>query len=312
MTRWPPFSYREVDARSHATSPSTTRPYGVGRVCQEWGVRRSTCSHQQDRVAPSHGARTKRGPTTAYTDEVLTAHIRQVLAASPFLGEGHRKGWARLRAQGIRTSKLRVLRLMRQAGLLAPSRALRVLGPRAHDGTLTTERPNQLWGTDATSTVTVEDGSVTVFVAIDPCTRDGVGIHAATRATRFEAWEPIRQGVRQQFGAFSAGCATGVPVRPDHGRQYLSETVQTELRFLEMPSSPAFVRAPEGHGGAERFIRTLKAQLVWVRTFQTVEDLRLALHDWLRIDNEQWLVERHGFRSPAQVRRDFLSPSAAA
>mgnify|MGYP003406602971 FL=1 len=79
-----------------------------------------------------------------------------------------------------------------------------------------------------------------------------------------------------------------------------------------MTSSPAFVRAPEGNGVAERFIRTLKEQLLWVRTFQTVEDLRRALHDWLRLYNEQWLVERHGFRSPAQVRRDFLSSSAAA
>src|SRR5579885_1877567 len=100
------------------------------------------------------------------TDEALTAHIRQVLAASPFLGEGHRKVWARLRVQGIRTSKPRVLRLMRQAGLLAPSRAQRVLGPQAHDGTITTERPNQMWGTDATSTVTLEDGLVTVLVGV--------------------------------------------------------------------------------------------------------------------------------------------------
>jgi len=297
---------------SHATSASTNRPYGVVRVCQEWGVRRSTFYHQQGRRAQSQGARAKRGPKTAYTDEELTGHIRQVLAASPFLGEGHRKVWARLRAQGIRTSKRRVLRLMRQAGLLAPTRAPRVVGPRVHDGTITTERPNQMWGTDATSTVTVENGAVTVFVAIDHCTLEGVGIHAATRATRFEALEPIRQGVRQQFGAFSAGCAPGVQVRHDHGSQYMSEAFQTELRFLKMTSSPAFVRAPEGNGMAERFIRTLKEQLLWVRTFQTVEDLRLALHNWLRLYNEQWLVERHGFRSPAQVRRDFLSPSAAA
>ncbi len=195
---------------------------------------------------------------------------------------------------------------------MAPSLAPCVLGPRVHDGTITTERPNQMWGTDATSTVTVEDRSVTVFVAIDHCTLEGVGIHAATRATRFEALEPIRQGVRQQFGVFSAGRATGVQVRHDHGSQYMSEAFQTELRFLGMTSSPAFVRAPEGNGVAERFIRTLKEQLLWVRTFQTVEDLRRALHDWLRLYNEQWLVERHGFRSPAQVRRDFLSPSAAA
>jgi len=297
---------------SHATSPSTNRPYGVVRVCQEWGVRRSTFYAQPGRRVSPPCEPAKRGPKTLYTDEGLTGHIRQVLAASPFLGEGHRKVWARLRAQGIRTSKLRVLRLMRQADLLAPSRAPRVGGPRVHDGTITTERPNQMWGTDATSTVTVEDGSVTVFVAIDHCTLEGVGIHAATRATRFEALEPIRQGVRQQFGVFSAGRATGVQVRHDHGSQYMSEAFQTELRFLGMTSSPAFVRAPEGNGVAERFIRTLKEQLLWVRTFQTVEDLRRALLDWLRLYNEQWLVERHGFRSPAQVRRDFLSPSAAA
>ncbi len=128
---------------SHTMSPSTQRPYGVVRVCPEWGLSRATFYHQQTCVAGPSAESAKRGPKTAYTDEGLTAHIRQVLATSPFLGEGHRKVWARLRAQGIRTSKPRVLRLMRQAHLLAPSRVSRVVGPRVHDGTLTTERPNQ-------------------------------------------------------------------------------------------------------------------------------------------------------------------------
>lgn len=201
---------------------------------------------------------------------------------------------------------------MRQAGLLAPSRAPRVLGPQVHDGTIITDRPNQRWGTDATSTVTLAEGPVTVFVAIDHCTLEGVGIHAARRATRFEALEPIRQGVRQQVGTVSAGSATGVQVRHEHGSQYMSDDFQAELRFLGMTSSPAFVRAPEGNGVAERFIRTLKEQVLWVRTFQTVEDLRRALHDWLRLYHEQWLVARHGFRSPAQVRRDLLATPEAA
>ncbi len=92
----------------------------------------------------------------------------------------------------------------------------------------------------------------------------------------------------------------------------MSEAFQAELRFLKMTSSPAFVRAPEGNGVAERFIRTLKEQLLWVRTFQTVEELRQALLDWLHRYNEQWLIERHGFRSPSQVRRDLLvTPEAA-
>ena len=140
---------------SHTMSPSTQRPYGVVRVCQEWGLSRSTCYQQRTRAKAPPATPAKRGPKTSYTDEVLTGHIRQVLATSPFLGEGHRKVWARLRAQGICTSKPRVLRLMRQAHLLAPTRVPRVVGPRVHDGTITTERPNQMWGTDATSTVTV-------------------------------------------------------------------------------------------------------------------------------------------------------------
>jgi putative transposase len=297
---------------SRATSPSMQRPYGVARVCQEWGLGRSTFYAQSGRIVLPLRELAKRGPKTLYTDEVLTDHIRQVLATSPFLGEGHRKVWARLRAKGIRTAKPRVLRLMRQAGLLAPSRGSRVVGPRVHDGTITTERPNQMWGTDATSTVTQQDGPVTVFVGVDHCTLEGIGIHASKRATRFEALEPIRQGVRQQFGAVSVGIASGLQVRHDHGSQYMSDDFQAELRFLGMTSSPAFVRAPEGNGVAERFIRTLKEQLLWVRTFQTVEELRQALHDWLRLYNEQWLVERHGFRSPIQVRRDLLATPEAA
>jgi len=295
---------------SHALSPSQQQCYGVVRVCQEWGVRRSTFYHQRDRAAGPLAEPAKRGPKTSYTDETLTGHIRQVLAASPFLGEGHRKVWARLRVQGIRTSKARVLRLMRQAGLLAPRRAQRVLGPQVHDGTIITDRPNQMWGTDATSTVTLEEGPVTVFVAIDHCTLEGVGIHAATTATRFEALEPIRQGVRRQFGAFTTGSAKGLQMRHDHGSQYMSADFQAELRFLGITSSPAFVRAPEGNGVAERFIRTLKEQLLWVQPFRTVEELRLALQAWLLTYNEQWLVERHGFRTPAQVRRDLMATAA--
>ena len=39
---------------------------------------------------------------------------------------------------------------------------------------------------------------------------------------------------------------------------------------------PAFVQAPQGNGCAERFIRTLKENLLWVRHFETIEDLRQA------------------------------------
>src|SRR5215213_6348371 len=95
-------------------------------------------------------------------DSALLAAIRAVLAASPFHGEGHRKIWARLRAGGTRTSLRRVLRLMRQNGLLAPTRVGSARGPRAHDGTIIPEAVDTMWGTDLTTTWTKE-GAAAVF-----------------------------------------------------------------------------------------------------------------------------------------------------
>jgi transposase InsO family protein len=80
---------------------------------------------------------------------------------------------------------------------------------------------------------------------------------AAKRATRYEALEPVRQGVRRCFGRIAENVAAGLTVRHDHGSQYLSAAFQAELAFLGLESSPAFVRAPEGNGCAERVIRTL-------------------------------------------------------
>jgi putative transposase len=297
---------------SQTCSPSTQRRYGLARVCRMWEVARSTVYLQQARPPAPMVAGQKRGPKPRWSDEQLVAKIRAVLAASPFLGEGHRKVWARLRWQEVRTSKARVLRLMREAKLLAPTRLGHAHGPKAHDGTITTEGPDQMWGMDATSCLTRRDGAATVFVVVDHCAAECIGIHAARPGTRFEAVEPLRQGVRALFGGYEANIVPGLRARHDHGSQYVSDYFQDELKFLGIESSPAFVREPEGNGVAERFIRTLKEQLLWVRTFETVEELRLALLEFKERYNRAWLCERHGHQTPTAVRAQSMRRLAAA
>jgi hypothetical protein len=68
----------------------------------------------------------------------------------------------------------------------------------------------------------------------------------------------------------------------------------------------------QGNGCTERFIRTLKENLLWVRTFDTVEELRQALLVFHEVYNTTWLIERHGFQTPAAVRPNQLSPAAPA
>ena len=124
---------------SRTVSPSTSRPYGLLRVAQVWGVSRATVYRQRRHDEARHPKR-RPGPVGPLPDEELVGVIRALLADSPFHGEGHRKIWARLRFKGVRTAKRRVLRLMREHGLLAPGRVGRPHGPKAHDGTIRTER----------------------------------------------------------------------------------------------------------------------------------------------------------------------------
>ena len=94
------------------------------------------------------------------------------------------------------------------------------------------------------TTAWTQEGQAAVFIAIDHYSGECTGIHAARRGTRFEALEPIRQGVRRCFGAFAEKVATGLSLRHDHGSQYMSDDFQDEIRFLGIESTPAFVRAP--------------------------------------------------------------------
>jgi transposase InsO family protein len=294
---------------SRAVSPVSGKPYGLAVVCRAWRLARSGI--YRHRAPPQTSPADRRGPVGPMPDIALLGAIRAVLAASPFHGEGHRKVWARLRHGGIRTSLRRVLRLMRQNDLLAPARVGAPRGPRSHDGTIISATVDTMWGTDLTTTITGE-GQAAVFVAVDHCSAECVGIHADARATRFQALEPIRQGVRQHFGGFGKAIAGSLAVRHDHGSQYMSDAFQKEIAFLGIESSPAFVRAPEGNGCAERFIRTLKENLLWVRTFETVEELRQALLDFRETYNATWLIERHGFITPTAFRQQQLQSAAIA
>lgn len=291
---------------SRATSEGTDERYGIKRVCMAWEVARSSVyAHQAAAARTTLPA--KRGPKTRFTDAELVARIREVLAASPFLGEGYRKVWAKLRFAGIRSGKARVRRLMREHGLLAPHRIGPARGPRAHEGTIIQEAPDMMWGTDLTATLTVREGQAAVFICVDHCTAELLGVHAAKAATRWEALEPVKQAIRSVYGQVRQNVAQGLWLRHDHGSQYVADDFQREIAFMGIESSPSFVRAPEGNGCAERIIRTLKEQLLWIRSFETIEDLRVALLAWQKLYNEQWMIERHEHRSPAQARRDHYA-----
>jgi len=309
-------------------SVGTGRRYPVTLVSAIWRVPRSTVYARRARRksdAPSatetpeqrrgKGLSTrprgrKRGPKTPVDDARLLSTIRAVLAASPFHTEGHRKVHVRLRPHGVYVGKNRVLRLMRQHRLLAPHRRRHARGDRAHQGTIITTRPNELWGTDATKFWTEQEGWCWFFGAIDHCIDDIVGWHVAKRGDRWAALEPIRQGVQRTHGQYARKIALGLGLRMDWGPQYTAHQFQGELRWLGIRASLSYVGEPECNGIMERWIRTLKEECLYLHDFRTLEEARGVIGEFVERYNREWLIERHGYRTPTAVRQAFTQKAA--
>lgn len=298
---------------SSETSEGTGKSYGLERVCQVLEFPRSTIYAQQAResakVVPLFAQR--RGPKPKVSDADLLAAIRADLAASPFTGEGHRKVWARLRILcGIRVSRARVLRLMRENALLSPHR--RPQGaPNLHDGTITTDRPNDMWGTDGIRIETADEGWVWVFAAVDHFDACCVGIHAVKTGNRFAALQPIAQGLQGEFGATGADAGRGLTLRMDHGTQYTADDFLNQVKFWGIAPSFAFVAEPQTNGVAERFNRTLKEQAIHGRVFRNLEEVRAAVTQFKDRYNRHWRLEKLGFMSPLEARQAYAMRKAA-
>ena len=227
-----------------ATSPATGRRYGVAGVCGAWEVPRS--SFYAARVA-AQGTRppaspARRGPKPAVSDADLLAAIRADLARSPWTGEGHRKVWARLRAlDGVRVSRKRVLRLMREHTLLSPHRA-RPRPETSHERHITTEAPNVMWATDATQVTTVQDGKVWLFGVAEHWNAELLGWHVAKRGTRYRGHPGRRHG---------AAPAVRPPRRRRRPRPGAAPRPRQRLHVRRLPEADQVL----GHGAELRLRR---------------------------------------------------------
>ena len=300
----PPFSDAAVAAMSATLSEATGRPYGIQRVCQAWERSRSAFYARQTREQQRHKGEepARRGPTPTVSDATLLEAIQADLDRSPFQGEGHRKVHARLRIlDGIRVARTRVLRVMRAHKLLSPHRG-RQGAARVHAGTIVTQAPNVMWGTDGVRVFSLDDGWGWIFTAVEHWNAECVGWHVCKVGSRFAALEPIAQGLRRIYGALDADSARGLALRMDHGSQYLSDHFLNQIRYWGMRPSYGFVEEPETNGVAERWNRTLKEQAIHGRIFQNLKEVRAAVTAFVERYNTTWRLEKLGYHTRNEAR----------
>ena len=165
------------------------------------------------------------------------------------------------------------------------------------------ERVDTIWGTSRTHATTLA-GQVCIFVVLDHCSTELVGHHAALKETAGDALQAVRNAVAKYKGGLEADVAEGLVLRHDNHSNDIADEFQRGIAFLGFESYRAPARKPQGSGLAKRFIRTLKEQLLDIETFADLEDLRLKLDKFADLYNEKWLVQKHNYMTPNQIRAE--------
>lgn len=119
-------------------------------------------------------------------------------------------------------------------------------------------------------------------------TLDDIALLALIRADL--AQSPFRgEGHRKVFGRL----------------RYVTDYFQGQSRFHGFTPSFAFVGEPETNGVVERFNRTLKEQIIHGHTYRNRGELAAAVASFVELYNREWRLEKLGYKSPLEARRDF-------
>jgi len=261
-------------------------------LCQRYGV-----------TAAGFYASQRRGPSRhAEQDRLLSEEITRLFQ----LHHG-RYGSPRLYQllvnAGWRTSRRRVARLMRAAGLRA--RAVQGYRAKAHIHHLYARHPNRLWDARATAPNQVWVGDITYLkVASRWCY---LAIVMDQYSRRILAWSLTRRRTAAVTGAVLAQAArrrpaAGVIFHSDRGIEYMGAPFCERVTDLGLVQS-ASVRGPGDNPHAESFFHTLKAELTRGAHFATERALRRALIGYIQYYNTTRLHSALNYRSPLAFER---------
>lgn len=234
--------------------------------------------------------------------EVVLLRIREVLARDTARAWGVRKVWATLRREGLRVSRRRIHAIMRAHDLVLARDREPGETPRGH---VVVPEPNRRLATDLTTVWTRRDGVVALVPTIDCGDRTAVVV--VTKDQHGPAvLASVEMKLRASFGA-PAGVPDGVELRTDHGPQYTGADCQALCTRWQLLHTYAPVGRPTGNAVVERFIRTLKEELIWLQDWESADELRVAVQSWLTHYNTQRPHQALDWQTPNERRADRLA-----
>lgn len=249
----------------------------------------------------------KRGPyaKVAERNAELLGRIRAIKADHPFWG--YRRIWAHLRfVDQIVVGKNRVYRLMREHGLVVkPNMRLKARRASSRPKPRPT-RPNEWWGIDMTKVMIDSFGWLYVVIVLDWKTKKVVGHYAGVQAKAWHWLSALNMAVARQFPDGVRG--QGLQLMADNGCQPTSLGFMKACHIMGIQQAFTSYNNPKGNADTERFMRTMKEELVWINEWRSPTAFTEALNRWIEEYNRGYLHSALGYKSPEDAEQELLDP----
>jgi len=237
-------------------------------------------------------------------DLLLLTHIQDIFVESRATYGSYRIQ-AELAEQGLRCSRKRVARLMRENNLTPKTvRRFRVVttdsnhqlpvAPNRLNQEFTADRPDKIWLTDITYVPTAE-GWLYLAVVLDLYSRRIVGWAMAASLHRQLVIEAL------QMALAARQPPPGLLHHSDRGSQYASDDYQVLLTKARMVGSMSRKGNCYDNAPVESFFGTLKTELVFHQQYVTRAQARLDIFEYIELFYNRF--RRHsalGYKSPVK------------
>ena len=217
------------------------------------------------------------------TDMVVLAHIKEQSRLS--LGSyGRPRMTEELKEVGLDVGHRRVGRLMRENGIIVErTRKFKAttdsdhtfnIAPNLLERDFTADRPNQKWAGDI-SYIWTREGWLYLAVILDLHSRRVIGWAVSDRMKRDLAIRALKMAIALRSPP--PGCV----FHSDRGSQYCSHDYQKILREHGLQSSMSGKGNCYDNAVVETFFKTIKAELVWRRTWETRRQAETSIFQYI-------------------------------
>lgn len=249
---------------------------------------------------------TSPAPHRARIEPPWLERVQQWIQQHPTFG--YRRLWALLRFQDrIVVNRKAVYRVLKQKGWFVHQR-VSTPRPRVRGWISRASRSNERWAMDVTHIACGHDGWAHVATVIDCHDREVIGYEFSLRSRAKEAERAVEAACLARFGTLRP---MGAPVlRSDNGLIFQSRQFRQACRDYRLQQEFITPYTPEQNGIIERFFRSLKEECVWQHTFQTFDEARQIIRDWMQWYNQERPHQALGYRSPVQFRAQHATQVA--